>query len=306
MSHNDTLIPPTIPMDTDAEIENFREIASHFQPSPGDLPELEGVEVAGATIPFNGVIGGDHIIYIDFKKRYDLDRRIERAREQEDQKKLDNLLKCSHRAGIVVADVSGHRFTDALVTVMLHQALLLGTLYELDYRGEITVRLFENLNGRFYKTSSVSRFVTLLYGEISDEGRFRFVSAAHPLPLVFSRLYDEFVPISEDSFITFPPIGTMPSRSDIDLKGEPSVLGYKDRYAVNEINLMGSGDIMLLFTDGLSELESDGSPYLPDRLEQRLREIKDRSAAEICEEIKKDVLALGPHDDVSFVVIKRS
>lgn len=295
-----------IPVDTEAEIENFREIASHFQPSPGDLPELQGVEVFGTTIPYNRVIGGDHIIYIDFKKRYDLDRRVELARSENNQKKLDNLLKAYHRAGIVLADVSGHRFTDALVTVMLHQALLLGTLYELDYRGEITVRLFENLNSRFYKTSSVSRFVTLLYGEISDEGRFRFVSAAHPLPLVFSRLYDEFVPISEDSFITFPPIGTMPSRTDIDLKGEPSALGYKDRYAVNEINLMGSGDIMLLFTDGLSELESEGSAYLPDRLEARIRELKDLSPADICREIRKDVLDLGPHDDVSFVVIKKS
>src|SRR3989442_12596770 len=70
---------------------------------------------------------------------------------------------------------------------MLHQALLLGSLYELDTFGHITRRLFENLNTRFYQSSSLHKFVTMIYGEISEDSTFRFLSAAHPPPVVFSR-----------------------------------------------------------------------------------------------------------------------
>ena len=43
-------------------------------------------------------------------------------------------------------DVSGHRVTDAFMAAMLHQAFLLGAIYELDMFGQVTRRLFENLN----------------------------------------------------------------------------------------------------------------------------------------------------------------
>ena len=64
-----------------------------------------------------------------------------------------DLTRCQRMAGIAVIDVSGHRVTDALLTAMLHQAFLLGSLYELDMFGQITKRLFENLNTRFYQSS---------------------------------------------------------------------------------------------------------------------------------------------------------
>lgn len=290
-----------------AEIQNFQEIATRFQPSPGDLPSLEGIEVFGESLPVNGIIGGDHLIYVDFKKRFDLEARIHRARDEDDPNKAERLRACQSKAGIVVADVSGHRLTDALVAVMLHQAFLLGSIYEMDYFGEITTRLFENLNNRFHKSSSVRRFVTMIYGEISTAGKFRFLSAAHPPPIIFSRLYDRIVSVSEDRLISFPPIGTMPSKSDIDFKrGTPSALGYKERYAVNEINLLGSGDIMLLYTDGISELVVGGEMFVPGILEGRLRELKDHSASEICRELSGQIRSLPREDDVSLVVIKKA
>ena len=66
--------------------------------------------------------------------------------------------------------------TDALLAAMLHQAFLLGAIYELDIHGRITRRLFENLNTRFYQSSGAHKFVSLIYGEI---GRRRQL----PLPL---------------------------------------------------------------------------------------------------------------------------
>ena len=64
------------------ELENFEEIAKYLIPQPGDLPKLRGIDVYGGTLPLNGVVGGDHIIYVDFKQRFDLDARIQRAIEE--------------------------------------------------------------------------------------------------------------------------------------------------------------------------------------------------------------------------------
>ena len=127
------------------------------------------------------------IIYLDFNKRYKLDRRIERAVRKERLEVAEKLRELKGRAGILLADVSGHRMTDALLAAMLHQAFLTGAYYELDRYGEITTRLFEHINTRFYRTTAVSKYFTMLYGEILERGRFRFISAGHQPPAIFSR-----------------------------------------------------------------------------------------------------------------------
>jgi len=288
------------------ELENFEEIARYVVPSPGDIPELQGIEVYGKSIPLNGLVGGDHIIYLDFKKRYDLEARITKAQRSGRKVVAENLISCRRKAGIALADVSGHRITDALLALMLHQAFLLGARYELDYCGDITTRLFENINTRFFNSSSVSKFLTLIYGEITEEGKFNFISAAHPTPVVFSANYDQFVDIYPEALITFPPIGTMPSYEDIDRNTSQTVLGFKERYEVNEINLMGSGDIMILYSDGLSEHCKGDQLYFPGRLESKLRAVKEASARDIFDAIHSDLLAFSfPNDDISFVVVKR-
>ena len=286
------------------EIENFQEIARHIRPAAGEFPELFGLDIYGEMIPLNRVIGGDHIVYIDFNRRYDLDARIAQATKRGDKDIAAALEGCRHKAGIGILDVSGHQITDALLAAMMHQAFLLGVIYELDYTGNITERLFENLNTRFYNSSAVSKFITLLYGEIYEDGTFKFLSAAHPPPVVFSQKYDKIVTIPNPS--QFPPIGTLPSQSDIDRRNKKSVLGYKDPYEVNEIDLIGSGDIMLIYTDGLQEHQKGDEEYFPAHVELVLREQKVECAKHIFGALKQDVLAFDdPDDDISFVVVKR-
>src|SRR6188768_4099201 len=64
------------------ELANFEDIARHLMPTAGETPRLAGVDVFGGTLPLNGLVGGDHLIYVDFKQRFDLDARIALAREQ--------------------------------------------------------------------------------------------------------------------------------------------------------------------------------------------------------------------------------
>ena len=288
------------------ELANFQDIAKNLLPQPGELPRLHGIDVYGKTLALNGVVGGDHIIYVDFKQRFDLEARITKASEEGRAEVVEHLRRCQRAAGIAVVDVAGHRMTDALLAAMLHQAFLLGAIYELDTFGGITKRLFENLNTRFYQSSGAHKFISLIYGEISEDAKFRFLSAAHPFPTVFSRREDRFMEVGADLRVSFPPLGMLPSLHAIDRStvGE-SMLGFKERYETNEWSLMGAGDILLLHTDGLVEHSRGDEPYFPGRLEETVRRVKDQTARQILDAIEQDLLAFNaPSDDISIVVIK--
>ena len=288
------------------ELANFEDIARNLLPQPGDVPRLRGIDIWGGTLSLNGVVGGDHIVYVDFKRRFDLEARIANARAAGRVDVVEHLARCQHMAGVALMDVSGHRVTDALLAAMLHQAFLVGALYELDMSGHITRRLFENLNTRFFQSSGAHKYVSMIYGEISEDARFRFVSAGHPAPAIFSRRHNRFMQVDEQYLRSFPPLGLMPSLDVVDRAAAPGhPLGFKDRYQMNLWQLMGAGDILLLHTDGVSEHRSMDAPYFPDRLEQRLREVRDLSARDIYDAITDDIRAFGPpSDDVSLVVIK--
>ena len=290
------------------ELENLHEIVGAIKPSSGELPELENIDVFGGSLPMNGIAGGDHIIYIDFSKRYDLDVRINDALENGEIKVAERLKCLKTKAGILIADVSGHKLTDASMAAMLHQSFMVGVLYELKIFGEVTSELFEILNSRFYKSSAFSKFITMIYGEISSDGTFRFINAGHPSPVVFSNKFDKLMKVCTKKASGFPPVGTLPSVEDIDSSRNKNLLGFKKRYSVNKIHLMGEGDILILFTDGLMEHGIDVDLfYCEERLEKIVREVKELSSKEIYHRILEDMLNYAePSDDVSFVVIKKS
>jgi serine phosphatase RsbU (regulator of sigma subunit) len=290
----------------EGELDNFVNIFRRIRP-PSPRISIGNIDIYGDTVFLNGSAGGDHIVYVDFQKRYDLDRRMELAARKGSNEVVRELAENRNRVGILLADVSGHSVTDALVAAMLHQAFLTGVLYELDRSGGVTTRLLENLNTRFYASVSVEKYITMIYGEISRSGTFRFISAGHPKPLIFSSEFNSLVTICPERMIGFYPLGMFPSADDVDVSRNPGALRYKERYTVNEVNLMGPGDILLLYTDGLGELSRGDELYLPGRLEERLREIKGAPVDEIYRQVMDDALDWAPiEDDTTLVVIKRT
>ena len=286
-----------------AELRQFRKLVRNFEPPPGELPEVPGIDVYGQALPRNGHAGGDHIIYVDFKKRYKMEQLINEAPAE----LKERLRITAARAGIAVIDVEGHDYSSAFIAAVFHQAFLLGVAYELRFFGEITTTLFDNINTRFFNSSGISKTLTMVYGEISPDGTFRFLSAAHPAPVVFSNEFDRLVAISEDRLVSFPQIGTMPSRGHSEIA--VPLLGVKERYTVNEISLMGRGDILVLYTDGLSDhRDAQKQRYFPERLEEVLKASKNLPAKDIYRRIKRDMLAFNPkpEDDVTVVIIKKT
>jgi len=288
-----------------------RYMSQRLMPAPGTIPKIPGTDIYGMTIPFNGIAGGDLITYVNFRERFDLDARIRVAASQGQDGVVKSLQRLKRSGGVLVADVAGHDFADAIRALMLHQAFHTAALYEMDLNGEVTTRLFEQVNTRFLKSSTLrnlaatpdaNTFITLIYGEISHTGRFRFVSAGHPPPLVFSRAYDCFVEISQDRLISYPPIGLQPSEDQADASHYERPLGYKKRYTVNELNLMGQGDVLLLYTDGLLD---PFSSYTQKHLERAVSGAKDGSARDICSAILRDRRSKAEQtDDLTLAVIK--
>jgi serine/threonine protein phosphatase PrpC len=124
---------------------------------------------------------------------------------------------------------------------------------------------------------------------------------------VFSAEFDRFVTIAPDRLVSFFPLGVFPSEDDIDDGKEVAALQYKPRYTVNEVNLMGAGDVLLLYSDGLSEHSREGETYVPRHLERTMREVKHTSARDVFQAIRDQVLAFATRrDDISLVVIKRT
>jgi serine phosphatase RsbU (regulator of sigma subunit) len=286
-------------------------LAHRLTPTAGTIPRIPGIDIHGVMLPLNGVAGGDLLTYVDFQERFDLNARIRRASGSGQDAMARVLQKLKHTGGILVADVAGHDFTDAARAAMLHQAFHTGALYEMDLNGQITLRLFEQINTRFCKSTTLrnlaadpdeASYITLIYGEISSTGRFSFVSAGHPPPLVFSREFDRFVEVSPDRLVSHPPIGLQPAEHHADAGRYEKALGYKKRYTVNNLNLLGHGDVLLLYTDGLIE---PGSPYTQIQLERAVSRAKDGSAQAICEAIVHDRQATAPQaDDLTLVVIR--
>lgn len=304
---SETPSPSTVdPYSLRGELDNFVETFRMIRPPTGGA-RIGGVEIYGDTVFLNGSVGGDHMILIDFEKRYDLENRIRAARLENRPEIADKLAENRGRIGILVADVAGHQMTDALVAAMLHQAFLTGVLYELDLFGEVTTRLFENLNTRFSKSVSVRKYITLTYGEVSRTGTFRFVLAGSPRPLIFSTEFDRLVTIAPDRLVGFFPLGLFPSEDDPDRAKNLGALHYKPSYTVNEVNLMGLGDILLLMTDGLTELDRAELPFVPSQLEETLRRTKDLPARQIYEAVREAAFAWArPKDDLTLVVVKRT
>ena len=304
MSEHELAIAP--PAETpNAELDNFVETFKLLRPKSGDN-RIGGVEIFGDSVFLNGAVGGDHIIVVDFEKRYDLGNRIKVAEQEGRPDVARNLAENRNRIGLLIADVSGHQMTDALVAAMLHQAFLTGVLYELDRFGEVTTRLFENLNTRFSQSVSVRKYLTLTYGEVSRKGAFRFLLAGSPRPVVFSAGFDRFVTIAPDRLVGYFPLGIFPSEEDVDGARNMGALRYKPRYTVNEVNLMGVGDILLLMTDGIAEHEHDDVDFVPSMLEDIIRANKNASAREIFIAVRDAALSFAPAtDDMTLVVVKR-
>jgi len=284
------------------EMENLRAILGAVYAYPETF-SLRHIDIFGRSFPLGGELGGDHLIFVDFARRYDLDRRIAEAAAAKLPEIASRLEANRNRVGVLVADVSGHSMTDALLAAMLHQAFLVGVLYELTHNGHVTAELFEILSTRFYQSASVNKYVTMIYGEIAEDGTFRFISAGHPRPIIYSAEFRKFVELQPASVLSVHPLGLFPTEGDIDRAMGRAPVSESPKAIVNQLRLLGDGDVLLLYTDGASE-RIDGE--LGIALTPLIRSVASLSAREIVFALRDELDRLGPQqDDMTLVAVKR-
>ena len=248
-----------------------------------------------------------------------------KAKSSEQVRIAEDLRELNTTAGVLLVDAQGHGIIAAKIASTVHDTFQAFMLSELDRNGKITPDFFEKINLRLAQSvtarnalgraeDSSREIATMLYGEIRPNGLFRFIDFGHPPPLVFSAEYGKFMEIKKERMVQFLALGLEipedhPDRNRyISMKRRRRQMNSSD---VAEITLMGRGDIVFLYTDGVY----DGSDE-QDRLqiERVIREHKQESAKEICNAIldyavKQDhhLQQIGEHDridDKTVFIIK--
>lgn len=129
------------------------------------------------------------------------------------------------RTAFLIADVSGKGLGAALLTTML-QGALSGMKIGADLAG-----VFNHINRFLCEHSDVGRYATVFFGTLDREGRFEFINAGHPSPLLL-RAGGVEEPFTEGGF----PVGLLPEAD----------------YAPARVKLQ-PGDTLVLYSDGVTE-----------------------------------------------------
>jgi len=272
----------------------------------------------------------DHVKWLKSRPGYKPEMATEyrEARSSEQVRVAEDLRNLFETAGVLLVDAQGHGIIAAKIASTVHDTFHALMLSELDHRGKTTPELFERLNlrlafsvtarnalGRTEKEYA-QEIATMLYGEVRPYGSFRFVSFGHPPPLVFSAEFRKFMEIDKTRMVQFLPLGLQIPEDDPDRNRYLS-LDYRKRRVkasdVSELTLLSSGDIFVLYTDGVY----DGSDKQErQRLEDVMREHYREPAKEICNAlldyaVKKDdrLRQIGEQDridDKTVFIIKRN
>ncbi len=191
------------------------------------------------------------------------------------------------RLGVVIGDAASKGLSAAAQALYVSGALRMGV----EYQTKMST-LISRINRLVNKTFTIEHFISLVYLELStmQKGLVVYLNAGHNNPLLLRGSTNEVELLPATGQL----IGPFPS----------------ERYNT-EFTIMNRGDILLLYTDGVSDATNDKREmYGEKRLVGKLRELKGRTPREICQLIIEDVQTHNRlvefSDDKTVVVIKRS
>jgi serine phosphatase RsbU (regulator of sigma subunit) len=194
---------------------------------------------------------------------------------------FDYVVRPDGQLTFAVADVAGKGTSAALLTAVV-QGLFAGEAETED--GPATV--VSRVNNALCRRALASRFVTAFYGQIAPDGALHYCNAGHNPPFLL--------------------------RSDgvTRLEAGGTVMGLFDRVQYETgIDHVAAGDMVVLFSDGVTEAENPAGEELGDeRLAACLSKAAGKSATEVVEAIQRDLAAFcdtaAARDDVTLMVLK--
>jgi sigma-B regulation protein RsbU (phosphoserine phosphatase) len=231
--------------------------ASRIQRSllPEHDPVFEGYDIAGRSVAAE-LVGGD--LY--------------------DYQALDEQL-----LGIAIGDASGHGLPAALLARDVVTGLRMGVENEMKISGVI-----KKLNSVINKSRLSTRFVSLVFGELEQNGTFVYVNAGHPPPILFKE------------------------SGEFELSTGGTILGpIAESVFQRGFAFIFPGDILLLYTDGIIERSDPQGNHLgKEGVKEFMRSVYDKSAREIVNELFAMLRSFGSvddfQDDATVIVVKRN
>jgi sigma-B regulation protein RsbU (phosphoserine phosphatase) len=276
---------------------------------PVRAPEVDSLELAGFCQPARGV-GGD---YYDF------------------------LTLGDGQVGVAVADVAGKGISAALLMSIVQASLRSQAIAA---RGSLS-DLVSTMNRLMYSSTNESSYATFFYAQFDErDRRLTYVNAGHNPPFLVRaggfqkeqsetqgrtffrcRLAAAAGGVAEmdagaaTALLEAPPpatmtqTGTTAKLTRLLTSGGPVIGVFSDCVYEQETIQMQSGDVLVAFTDGVTEaFNTEGEEFGECRLEKVLAESTHLSADEISERIVERVRQwcghAPQHDDLTFVVLK--
>jgi sigma-B regulation protein RsbU (phosphoserine phosphatase) len=187
------------------------------------------------------------------------------------------------RLGIAIADVSGKGIPAALIMAGFRMSLLA------EIRNEFAIRaVMRKVNSLLHESTDRGKFVTAFYGVLDYRNRvISFSNAGHNPPILFRQ--DGPIEYLEEGGVAL---------------GVLAEARYEDRPVA-----LRPGDVLLFYTDGVSEAQSpSGEQFGQQRLERLVAGLTGQRAADIMAAVIAAVLEwsgeAGHDDDVTLVVLK--
>ena len=188
------------------------------------------------------------------------------------------------RIGLAIADVSGKGIPAALIMAGFRMSLLA------EIRNEYAIRaVMRKVNDLLYESTDRNKFVTAFYALLDIKHRvLTFSNAGHNPPILYRGRDNAFEALSEGGVAL----------------GVVSGTTYEDRPLA-----LRTGDVMVLYTDGITEAESEGGEQFGTRrLEELIARHAGSPAAEVIERVVQAVLDFtgdkGLNDDLAMIVVR--
>ena len=269
-----------------AKLEREFEIAREVQERlfPQTFPNVAGVDMAAHCRPAQAV-GGDYYDLIDIR-----DGSLAEAGHAPGENISCASGTTAHgcdRLGIAIGDISGKGMSAALLMASLH-ASLRGQV--LSNAGDLGTKM-ANVNRLLHEASDSNRYATLFYAELDCTSRtLHYVNGGHNPPAVLRK---------EDGAWRVLRLGD----------GGPVIGLLAGAVYREQILHLLSGDILLAFTDGISEaMNASEDDWGEDRMIAEAQAHADLSAEELLQRLFRaaDAFAAGApqHDDMTLVVLR--
>jgi sigma-B regulation protein RsbU (phosphoserine phosphatase) len=191
----------------------------------------------------------------------------------------------SDRLIVVIGDAASKGFRAAAQALYVVGALRMG----LSYHTKISW-LMSHINKLVNRSFSEEQFVSMFYAELSDDpkGLMLYSNAGHNSPLLYRTGENRFELLEATGQL----VGPFPDGA----------------YRVDNTHLQ-KGDIVVLYTDGVTEARGGAEMYGEKRLADKIQELSSLTPKEICQQLLDEVLQFSSgsedSDDKTIVVIKR-